>query len=187
MRTLARAARVPLPFKIEHIEALIDKLGARQEDVTAARSFLEAESFVRHVPPMMPVGSRASSRGLTTWCGVGWVPRKHRYSSGIVLPQGYDIATAMRLSCDRNGGPSEMPVSTAAWRRGSFRTPIVPTSILPSARIETIYCVSSGASIRPESEANISIDNEPNQLIWGGAGCRNRTRDLRFTKPLHEF
>ncbi len=46
--TLAEAARVPPPFRIEHIEALVDRLGAQPEDVTLAQTMLDVEPFMRH-------------------------------------------------------------------------------------------------------------------------------------------
>ncbi|MEA3539237.1 MAG: hypothetical protein U9R73_08940 [Pseudomonadota bacterium] len=46
--TLANAARTPRPFRIEHIEALVDRFGATPEDIAAAQSCLAGETFVRH-------------------------------------------------------------------------------------------------------------------------------------------
>lgn len=46
--TLASAVHAPRPFRIEHIEALLDRFGAMPQDIAAAQSSLAGETFVRH-------------------------------------------------------------------------------------------------------------------------------------------
>lgn len=95
LNILANAAGAPLPFKIEHIEAFIDKIGARVEDVSVACSILDAESFVRHRAGedarwlarfVTTLGDVVSQRsGFAEWRLFKWEPRPMMSDKAPVL------------------------------------------------------------------------------------------------------